>query len=49
MDSKSLMKGKRKNTFIQQLIVHIYFFSHDMKVRHRPILDSGHRQTERHV
>ena len=34
---------------IQMFIVHIYLFRHDMKVRHRPVLDSGRRQIERLV
>ena len=32
-----------------EFIVHIYLCSHDMKVRHRPVLDSGRRQIERNV
>ena len=32
-----------------QFIVHIHLFSHDMKVRHRPVLDSCRRQSERLV
>ena len=39
------MKRKRVNIFIQ-FIVHIYLFSHIMKVRHRLVLDSGRRQIE---
>ena len=31
-----------------QFIVHIFLFSHDMKVCHRPVLDSGRQQIERY-
>ena len=48
MRPKNLYEKKDLNIFIQ-FIVHIYLLNHDMKVRHRPVLDSGRRQIERHV